>query len=327
VLGDEKLFEKKVVKYFYGILLLGLLVALLTACGSESTTSSERNTNGDTLKVVTTTGQITDIVQQVGGDKISVTGLMGPGVDPHLYQASEGNVESLVEADLVFYNGLFLEAQMENIFEQMGDKAVAVSKNVDRSRLLDWAAYENAYDPHIWFDVTIWMDAVKTIENTLAERDPTNAQYYQDNATKYLAELEELHQYVQSQAQKLPEDQRILITAHDAFEYFSRAYGFEVKGLQGISTASEAGTADIQDLADFIVERQIKAIFIESSVPRRNVEAVQAAVQAKGFEVEIGGELFSDSIGSPGTPEGSYIGAVRHTVDTIVGVLSQETLP
>lgn len=311
------------------IALLLLLTVSLTACGPGGSAAEDQtaSTGPEPLKVVTTIGQITDIVQQVGGDTIAVTGLMGPGVDPHLYQASEGDVEALLEADLVFYNGLFLEAQMESIFEQMGDKAVAVSRDVDRAKLLDWAAYENAYDPHIWFDVTIWESAVGTIRDTLVERDPANAATYQANAENYLAELAELHQYVLDQTGQVPPEQRVLITAHDAFEYFARAYGFEVRGLQGISTAAEAGTADVQALADFIVERRIKAIFIESSVPRRTVEAVQAAVQAKGFGVEIGGELFSDAIGDPGSPEGSYIGAVRHNVDTIVGALTQQNLP
>ena len=310
------------------MLLISLLI--LSACGQSTgatATDSDSPHGTESLKVVTTIGQITDIVRQVGGDKISVTGLMGPGVDPHLYQASEGDVERLFEADLVFYNGLFLEAQMETIFEQMGDKAVAVSRDVDPDRLLDWAAYDNAYDPHIWFDVTLWMRAVETVRDTLADRDPANAETYQANAERYLAELEELHQYVLAQTAKVPEGQRVLITAHDAFEYFSRAYNFEVRGLQGISTAAEASTADVQALADFIVEREIGAVFIESSVPRRTVEAVQAAVKAKGFETEIGGELFSDSIGDPGTPEGSYIGAVRHNVDTIVGALTKNSLP
>jgi manganese/zinc/iron transport system substrate-binding protein len=313
------------------ITLLLLLIVSLTACGPGGSAAQPENqtasAGAEPLKVVTTIGQITDIVQQVGGDKIAVTGLMGPGVDPHLYQASEGDVEALLEADLVFYNGLFLEAQMESIFEQMGDKAVAVSRDVERATLLDWAAYENAYDPHIWFDVTIWETAVGTIRDTLAERDPANADLYQANAAQYLVELAELHQYVLSQVAKVLPEQRVLITAHDAFEYFSRAYGFEVRGLQGISTAAEAGTADVQELADFIVERQIGAIFIESSVPRRTVEAVQAAVQAKGFAVEIGGELFSDAIGDSGSPEGTYIGAVRHNVDTIVGALTKQELP
>ncbi len=298
---------------------LVLLIFALVACGS---TASNQQNNDRKLNVVTTIGQITDIVQQVGGDHITVTGLMGPGVDPHLYQASEGDVERLVEADLIFYNGLFLEAQMEDVFEQMGDKAVAVSSGVSEGQLLDWDAYENAYDPHIWFEVPLWMEAVKTVQDTLAERDPDNAQAYQENAEAYLAELEELHTYILEQVEAVPEEQRVLITAHDAFEYFARTYTFEVAGLQGISTASEASTADVQDLADFVVERQIGAIFIESSVPRRTVEAVQAAVQAKGFEVEIGGELFSDSIGAPDTPEGTYIGAVRHNIDTIVGALT-----
>jgi manganese/zinc/iron transport system substrate-binding protein len=308
-----------------------ILVSWLTACGGQpaggSAGTEPAEATAETLKVVTTIGQITDIVQVVGGDKISLTGLMGPGVDPHLYQASEGDVGLLFAADLIFYNGLFLEAQMEDIFEQMGAKAVAVSRDIDRAQLLDWAAYENAYDPHIWFDVTHWMQAVKTVADTLAERDPANATHYQANAEAYLQELAGLHDYILQQTARLSPEQRVLITAHDAFEYFARAYAFEVRGLQGISTASEASTADVQELAAFIVERKIPAVFIESSVPRRNVEAVQAAVRAKGFEVEIGGELFSDSIGSPGTPEGTYLGAVRHNVDTIVGALAKHKLP
>ena len=315
-------------KRLYVIFSLMLIMILLVACGQPGEVANNTaSSDAGSLKVVTTVGQIADIVQAVGGDKITVTGLMGPGVDPHLYQASEGDVELLFEADLIFYNGLFLEAQMEDIFEQMGDKAVAVSSGIDEDLLLDWAAYENAYDPHIWFDVTNWMAAVETVRDTLVERDPANAQVFEANAVAYLTELEELHQYVQTQSSKLTDEQRVLITAHDAFEYFARAYGFEVRGLQGISTASEASTADVQELADFIVARQIKAIFVESSVPRRTVEAVQAAVEAQGFGVEIGGELFSDSIGNPGTPEGTYIGAVRHNIDTIVGALTKDNLP
>jgi manganese/zinc/iron transport system substrate-binding protein len=203
-------------------------------------------------------------------------------------------------------------------------KTVAVTSGIDESLLLTPPEFEGAHDPHVWFDVTLWMKAVAPVRDTLVEIDPGSADLYQANAAAYLEELEALHAYVEEQTARVPEQQRVLITAHDAFNYFGQAYGFEVKGLQGISTATEAGTGDVQALAEFIAENQIPAIFVESSVPVRNVEAVQAAVQAKGFQVEIGGELFSDAMGDWGTEEGTYVGMVRHNVATIVGALLGE---
>jgi manganese/zinc/iron transport system substrate-binding protein len=250
---------------------------------------------------------------------------MGPGVDPHLYKASEGNVRALQEADLVFYNGLHLESQMGDVLERMNDigiKTVAVTDKIDRTLLNAPPEFKGNYDPHIWFDVTLWMAAVEQVKETLVEVDPTHASDYEANAESYLRELESLHQYVLDQANTLPAEKRILITAHDAFNYFGHAYGFEVRGLQGISTEAQAGTADVQILADYIVEKQIPAIFVESSVPQRTIEAVQAAVQAQGFNVQIGGSLFSDAMGSEGTPEGTYIGMVKHNIDTIVSALA-----
>ncbi|MEZ4719466.1 MAG: zinc ABC transporter substrate-binding protein, partial [Caldilineaceae bacterium] len=250
----------------------------------------------------------------------------GPGVDPHLYVASESDVESLQNADVIIYNGLFLEAQMTEVFEALGERktVLAAGEQIDPARLLPWADYADEYDPHIWFDVTLWMEVVRAVRDTLSTVDAANAADYAANADALLQELDELHVYVQSQAARVPDEQRVLVTAHDAFHYFGRTYGFDVRGLQGISTASEAGTADVQRLADFIVEHEIPAIFIESSVPIRNVEALQAAVAAKGHQVEIGGELFSDAMGDPGTPEGTYVGMVRHNVDTIVAALLGE---
>jgi manganese/zinc/iron transport system substrate-binding protein len=278
------------------------------------------------LQVVATIGQITDIAQIVGGEHVQVNGLMGAGVDPHLYVATESDVDLLQNADVIFYNGLFLEAQMAEIMEQLGERktVTAVAENIDPAQLLPWAAYADEYDPHVWFDVTLWMKAVEAVRDTYIEIDPEHADAYRANADAYLQELEGLHAYVQEQAARVPEAQRVLVTAHDAFHYFGRAYGFEVRGLQGISTATEAGTADVRDLADFIVQRQIPAIFVESSVPVRNVEALQAAVRSQGFEVAIGGQLFSDAMGDPDTPEGNYVGMVRHNIDTIAGALLGE---
>lgn len=299
-----------------------VLSLLLSACATETNSNSSGK-----LNVVTTTGMIGDIVKNVGGDYVEVISLMGPGVDPHLYKASEGDVTRLQSANLIFYNGLHLEAQMGEVIEKMnefGVRTVAVTDLIDRSLLNASPTYPDQFDPHVWFDVSMWMKAVEQVRETLVEIDPTHRSEYEANAEAYLNQLEELHQYVLTQAQTIPAEKRVLITAHDAFNYFGEAYGFEVRGLQGISTEAQAGTADVQELVNFIVERQIPAIFVESSVPQRNIEAVQAAVQDQGFNVVIGGSLFSDAMGTAGTPEGTYIGMVTHNIDTIVNALNGE---
>jgi manganese/zinc/iron transport system substrate-binding protein len=308
------------------LLLLSLtLIPLLTACG-QAAGQADADLSQRQIRAVTTIGMITDIVQVVGGERVQVTGLMGPGVDPHLYKASEGDVIRMAGADVVFYNGLHLEAKTGEVFEKMRGrvKAVAVTEGIDHTLLLTPPEFEGAYDPHVWFDVRLWMKAVERVRDALIEMDPDHADLYRANARSYLAELAQLDAYVKAQAEKVPDGQRVLITAHDAFNYFGRAYGFEVRGLQGISTAAEAGTADVQALAEFIAERKIPAVFVESSVPTRTIEAVQAAVRARGFDVQIGGELFSDAMGNPGTVEGTYIGMVRHNIDTIVSSLLNE---
>lgn len=308
-----------------GLILSAALVLALTGCTTPVARSQE-DLSRRPIRAVTTIGMISDIVRNVGGERVQVIGLMGPGVDPHLYKATEGDVIRLLEADVVFYNGLHLEAKMGDVLERMRSRTrtVAVTDCIDRSLLLAPPQFEGAYDPHVWFDVTLWMKAVECVREALVDMDPGSADLYRANAQAYLAQLADLHAYVQAQAARLPPEQRVLITAHDAFNYFGRAYGFEVRGLQGISTATEAGTADVQHLADFIAQRKIRAIFVESSVSPRTIEAVQAAVQARGFNVRIGGQLFSDAMGNPGTPEGTYIGMVRHNIDTIVRALLGE---
>jgi manganese/zinc/iron transport system substrate-binding protein len=303
----------------FGFFLLIILLTLLTACGDDAAADSA----DDRLQIVTTIGQIADAARIIGGDHVRVTSLMGAGTDPHLYVASISDVDKLRGADVVFYNGLYLEAQLEDVLEQLAERqtVVAVSAGIDPANLLPSANYADEFDPHIWFDVTLWSQAVAQVRDTLMATDPAHAPTYEANAAAYLAELDALHTYVTEQAARVPAEQRVLITAHDAFNYFGRAYDFEVLGLQGISTATEAGTGDVQQLSDFIAERRIPAIFIESSVPVRNVEAVQAAVRDRGFDVGIGGELFSDAMGDNGTPEGTYVGMVRHNIDTIVGAL------
>ncbi|MYE91253.1 manganese transporter [Candidatus Poribacteria bacterium] len=316
-------------RIIYG--LLAFIMILFVACSQQSDKANEKAPSSTgissqkPIRVVTTIGMITDIVQNVGGDRVNATGLMGPGIDPHLYRASEGDVARLAGADLILYNGLHLEGKMAGVLERMQDqiKTVAVTQDVDRAVLLAPPEFEGAYDPHLWFDVTLWMKTVERVRDTLIEVDKGSAELYRANTKNYLAKLVELHNYVMQQAKRISPDQRVLVTAHDAFNYFGRAYGFEVRGLQGISTATEAGTADVQALVQFIVERRIPAMFVETSVPRQSIEAVQAAVKAKGFSVEIGGQLFSDAMGASGTPEGTYIGMVRHNIDTIVASLLQ----
>lgn len=304
--------------YLSGIILLGLVIIGCTISPSEGNTETK-----DKIHAVTTIGMITDIVKNIGGEHVTVQGLMGPGVDPHLYQASEGDVSKLSNADIIFYNGLHLEAQMVEIFEKMKrtKMTVAVTEHVPREILLDFAAFPGQYDPHVWFDVTLWIQAAERVRDALVEYDPEHRDTYSTNAVAYIQKLNDLHAYVKQRAEELLEQQRILVTAHDAFSYFGRQYGFTVKGLQGISTESEAGTRDVQNLAQFIVDQKIKSIFVESSVPERNIKAVKEAVQAKGWDVRIGGQLFSDAMGDEGTEKGTYIGMVRHNIDTIVDAL------
>lgn len=309
---------------FLGTLLLLLLTGSFVGCSPENGGADGALSNR-TIRIVATTGMVADAVKSVGGERVEVTSLMGPGVDPHLYKASEGDVTRMAEADAIFYNGLHLEGKLTEVFEQMKRRkvrTVAVAGGIDSSLLLSPPEFEGAKDPHIWFDVNLWMKAVEIIRDSLVDLDPTHGETYEAQSTAYLEELTALHQYVLDEAVKIPEAQRVLITAHDAFNYFGRAYGFEVRGLQGISTAAEAGTGDVQNLVAFIAKRKIPAMFVESSVPKRSIEAVQAAVRARGFEVNIGGELFSDAMGSSGSPEGTYQGMVRHNIDTIKTALA-----
>ena len=310
-------------KKFYILL---CTIAILTYTGCDTKKQDNGATAGK-IRVVTTIGMITDIVKNVGGERLDVIGLMGPGVDPHLYKPTANDQQRLSSAHFIFYNGLHLESKMGDVIAKTtGDtKTFAITADIDRSLLLTPPEFKGQYDPHLWFDVTLWMKAVEKVRDALSQNDTAGATVYRDNAKRYLAELTELHEYVKTQVSLVPPEQRILVTAHDAFNYFGRAYGFEVRGLQGISTATEAGIADVQELATFIAERRIPAIFVETSVSSRSLEAVKAAVKSRGFDVQIGGELFSDAMGDAGTPEGTYIGMVRHNIDTIVKALAGQT--
>ncbi len=303
----------------------GLLGAVMTAsllftgCSSPSAPQEKDGI----WKITATTGMVADIVKNVGGEHVEVTQLMGAGVDPHLYKASEGDIKRIDGADIIFYSGQHLEGKMVEIFEKIGkSKPVkpVTAKLTKEDLLADPASPQNP-DPHVWFDVSLWMKAVEQVRDDMVAIDPQNQAVYTANAEKYLAELKELDEYARGQLASIPKEQRVLVTAHDAFQYFGHAYEVEVLGLQGISTASEYGLKDVQQLVDTLVARQIKAVFVESSVPKRSIEAVVQGAAAKNHTVTIGGELFSDAMGTPGTPEGTYVGMVKHNVDTIVKAL------
>jgi manganese/zinc/iron transport system substrate-binding protein len=306
------------------LLLLAIISTLVFySCNQDGTSGAARG-KGEKLKVVSTTTQITDLLVQLAGNKIELNGLMGPGVDPHLYKASEGDVSKLFNADVIFYNGLHLEGKIDDLFEKMqkqGKQTLAVANAIPEPDLITVGGSSDHHDPHIWFSVSNWKLVASYVAQQLIKHDQKNVDYYDANLKKYLGELDKLSAFNDEKIAMVPESRRVLITAHDAFEYFGREYGFEVKGLQGISTVSEAGAADVKALADFIAERKIPALFIESSVPHRNIEALQAAVRSRGFDVKIGGELFSDALGSTGTPEGTYIGMYKHNVLTIANAL------
>ena len=301
-----------------------IFVSVLWLTCSQQSETEQPSLAQRQLRVVTTTGMIADMVQNVGGKRVQVTSLMGPGVDPHLYKASAGDLSRLTTADIIFYNGLHLEGKMSEVLEKMGHlkPTIAVTDGIDRTHLLRLTEFEGTPDPHIWFDVSLWIQATEFVCDELIQIDSTHAQIYQSNTGTYLTKLTELQQYVKNQMTTIPPAKRVLITAHDAFNYFGRAYSFKVRGLQGISTVAEIGTADVQSLADFIVTRQIPAIFVETSVPTRYLEALQAAVKSRGFNVIIGGKLFSDAMDAPNTPAGNYVGMVRHNTDTIVKALA-----
>jgi manganese/zinc/iron transport system substrate-binding protein len=308
-------------KFFLSLFCFIILVGCTAKKSDDGSIS--RQISDRKLKIVTTTGMIADAVKNIGGDRVTVQALMGPGVDPHLFKASEGDVTRMASADLIFYNGLHLEGKMTEIFEKMSGRvtAVAIGETVDPADLLAPPEFEGNYDPHIWFDVSLWLRATRIISETLIALDTLHQDSYLSNMEATEIRLNELHNEVLSKANEIPPDNRVLITAHDAFNYFGRAYGFEVRGLQGISTSSEAGTADVQNLAEFIVKRKIPAIFVESSVSPRSIEALQAAVRSRNFAVKIGGNLYSDAMGTEGTPAGTYIGMVRHNINTIVHAL------
>ncbi len=263
------------------------------------------------FNIVTTTSMITDLVENIGGDKVTVNGLMGAGVDPHLYKASEGDVAKLSNADMILYNGLHLEGKLVDVFERMKHhkiNTIAISDALNTDDLISSGLFKSNYDPHIWFNVDYWKQISLFVAAKLSEALPEEKSVFEENAKKYIEKLDQLKEESNIAIAVLPKNNRRLVTAHDAFSYFGKAFGFDVVGLQGLSTATEAGVQDMQETAKYIIDHKVKAIFIESSVPWQTVEALQAAVNAKHHRVTIGGTLFSDALGNPNSPEGTYIG-------------------
>ena len=296
-----------------------IVLATLFGCKNEGKKVAE----AEILNVVTTTTMITDLVKNIGGDHISVQGLMGAGVDPHLYKASEGDVSKLFNADVIFYNGLHLEGKLVEVLEKMKAQksTVALGKFLPKEDLIGSDYFASNYDPHVWFNIQYFKQFAEKVTDVLSKQDPKNAVNFIENNRKFQQQLTVLESEINNTIAKLPEEKRILVTAHDAFNYFGKSYGFQVVGLQGLSTATEAGVQDVQKLSDFIIENKVKAIFVESSVPIRTIEALKAAVLSKKHEVVIGGSLYSDALGDAGTIEGTYLGMFRYNVNTIVNAL------
>ncbi|WP_227286454.1 MULTISPECIES: metal ABC transporter solute-binding protein, Zn/Mn family [Paracoccaceae] len=277
----------------------------------------------DRLDVVATTGMIADAARVVGGDAVEVRALMGPGVDPHAYRQTRSDIVAMTRADLVLWHGLFLEAQMESFFADLGQErlVVAVADGLPRDVLVAHDDYADRFDPHVWMDPDLWALVVTEVQNALTEAQPENADLFAANAAAHMEDLAALSAYADRVLASVPEPARVLLTAHDAFNYFGAAHGFEVMGIQGISTESEAGLARISDLVDLLVDRNVGAVFVESSVSDRNVRALIEGAAARGHEVIIGGELYSDAMGPDGSYEGTYLGMIDHNVTVIARAL------
>lgn len=315
---------------FYISILCSIYVFLIShflfGCARERDARSDTDESAEPYKIVCTVGMITDIVGNLAGDYAEVEGIIGEGIDPHLYKPTRGDVIKLNQADVVFYNGLLLEGRMTDVLISVASKgklvkAVTEAILEETDYLLekdDGSAYT---DPHVWMDVSGWLRAIAVVAETLAAYDPENAESYRSKATVYADQLEALDAYAKAAISTIPKSQRVLVTAHDAFQYLGRAYSIEVRGIQGMSTESEAGVRDLEDLVDFIVERQIPAVFVESSVADKNVRALVEGARARGHDVIIGGSLFSDAMGQAGTYEGTYIGMIDSNVTTITNAL------
>ncbi len=294
---------------------------LLASCAQQAEPATD---TPDRFTIVCTVGMVADIVSHVAGERGVVTNIIGEGVDPHLYKTTRNDVAKLNAADIIFYSGLMLEGKMADALVRVarGGKSVyAVTELIDEQYLLEPEGFAGHHDPHVWMDVAGWMKAVEAVARSLSEVDPDHASSYRENASRYLEELERLDAYIRRGITSIPEASRVLITAHDAFNYFGRAYDIEVLGIQGVSTESEAGLDDINRLVDMIVDRGIRAVFVETSVADRNVRALIEGAASRGADLVIGGTLFSDAMGAPGTYEGTYVGMLDHNATLITRAL------
>ncbi|MER2058638.1 MAG: zinc ABC transporter substrate-binding protein [Niallia sp.] len=291
----------------------------LTGCSAESTGSKEDGK----LTVVTTIAQIAEPMSVIGGDKVEVKSLMGPGVDPHLYTATQGDIQKMEDADIIFYSGLHLEANMVKVFEEIGKTrpVLAIGEVNPEEKLLK--DEEGAIDPHIWFDIDLWKESLDAATNELKKALPDDSEYFEKNKQAYFKKLDTLKEEAKAQMETLPSDKRVLVTAHDAFGYFGRMLDIEVVGLQGLSTEAEIGLSDIEETIQQLVEHQVPAVFIESSINPASINAVIEGAKKEGLDIELGGELFSDAMGDADTKEGTYIGMYEHNVSTIYQALSR----
>ncbi len=310
------------IKIVFSFILLLSVSAFFTSCASE-TGGAEYKTADNRLKVVATTSMIADAVLEIAGDSVSLYSMMGPGVDPHLYKATKSDIDKISEAELILYNGLNLEAKVTDIFARMSSikQTAAVAETIADSLLRYPSAFKGHPDPHVWFDVSMWRTVVNEIAAELCLADPKNEEYYKKNLNDYLDSLDVLNLWVKEQIESIADDQRVMVTAHDAFGYFGLAYDMEVLGVQGISTVTEAGLYDITKMIDLLTERKIKAVFAESSVSPKAIESVVEGCQARGHNIRIGGTLFSDAMGTKGTSEDNFLGMVRYNINTIVNAL------
>lgn len=327
------MFKQRISKSTGRAFALLAAMLMLAACGSgvgggaeggAGSAGADGSGADGAIRVVTTIAQIAEPISVIGGGRVQVTSLMGPGVDPHLYQASQSDIRKLGSADIIFCNGLHLEANMLRAFEEIGKSrpVLAVGEAIAEDRLL--TDETGAVDPHVWFDIDLWKEALGAAVEELKKLSPDDAEFFEANKRDYFAKMDELKEEAVRKMASVPEKRRVLVTAHDAFGYFGRMLGLEVVGLQGLSTEDEIGLSDIERTIGLLVERRVPAVFVESSINPKSIEAVIEGAKERGLNVRLGGELFSDAMGGAGTEEGTYLGMFRHNVDTIYEALTGE---
>lgn len=320
--------------------IVGLSLFSVLGCVDSKKTSNQGNSFSGQyqgqypIRATVTVGMVADLVREIGGERLEVTQLLGSGVDPHLYKPTRDDVTSLTKADIVFFNGLYLEGKMAETLQRFTEKkrSVAVAERLSAERLnaerlnAEHTGDEHP-DPHVWMDVSLWSEVAQAIGDELSQYDPTHKEEYQKRTQELRAKLDALHQYGLTQIASIPKDQRVLVTSHDAFRYFGRAYGIEVEAIQGISTESEAGLQRMNELVDMLVSRKVQAVFVESSVPKESIESLLLGAQNRGHKVTIAAELYSDAMGDAGTYEGTYIGMMDHNLSSIARALGSTTVP